>query len=196
MRKNKNAIALGLLGNSSWEHKIAVVDFSHDVAAGALTITKAGIILPPTNTSLQLGGPQDAFPDALTAISGTRQIGTGKAALAVLTGVFVVRFTPGSPPTIYNPASGTVKVSVSSVFGANGGNAVDLTAAFSLVAGGNFLDAIAITAPADRQYPVDGAAAIATAAQLFAGDAVYVTYVTTGAVDPSGKVLAVVLVYD
>lgn len=196
MRKNKNAIALGLLGASSWEHKIAVIDFSHDVLAGAASITKAGIILPPNNTSLQLGGPQDAFPDALAAISGTRQIGTGKAALAVLTGVFVVHFTPGSPPTVYQPASGTIKVSVSSVFNAIGGNAVDLTAAFSLVAAANFLDPVVITAPTDRQYPVDGAAAIATAAQLFAGDAVYVTWTTTGPVDPTGKVLAVVLVYD
>lgn len=195
MRKNRSAVATGLYGASSWEHKWVVVDFSHDVLAGANTITKAAIVLPIPNTSLATGGP-DAFPDALAAAVGARRIGSGSAPLAILTGVFVVHFTPGSPPTVYQPAGTTVQVFASSVVTTVGGNATALTGAFAVNAATNFIDPITITAPAERQVTVGGEALQTTSANLYGGDAVYVSYVTGGAIDPTGKVLAVILEFD
>lgn len=196
MRKNRNAVATGLYGASSWEHKWVIADFSHEVLAGAATITKSAILLPIPNTSLATGAP-DAYPDVLTAVVGARRIGSGAAPLAVLTGVFAVHYTPGSPPTVYNPAAGTTfQVFVSSVVTTVGGNATALTGTVLLNTAANFIDQMTITAPSERQVTVAGEALQTTSANLYAGDSVYVSYVTTGAVDPTGKVLAVVLQFD
>lgn len=197
MRKLKNAEALGLLsGQSSWEHKWAVVDFSHDVAAGAITMTKSGIVLPVLNTSLSTGSP-DNYPPALTAASGARVSGTGSGPLAILTGVFAVHYQPSVG--VYNPAAGTTfQVFVASIAtgGAGAGGVAALTGVAALNTGPSNVDQMAITAPTERQVSVDGSAPLATVAQLFAGDIVYVSYVTTGAVDPSGRILACVLFFD
>jgi hypothetical protein len=197
MRKLKNAMALGLgpLGQSAWEHKWVVVDFSHDIEAGALTIPKLAIVIPIPNTSLATGS-QDNYPDVLAATSGTRQIGSGGAPLAILTGVFLIHFVPGSPPTVYQPVTTTFQVFVSSVVTTVGGNATALTAAFNASAAVNFIDQVAITAPTERKVTIAGETPIATAAQLFAGDAVYVSMVTAGALTPTGDVLAVALQFD
>ena len=196
MRKLKNAIAQELLGASGWEHKYALVDFSHDVTVGALTIVKSAIVLPIPNTSLQMGSP-DEYPSALLAAVGNRKIGTGGGPLAILTGVFLVHYTPGSPATIYNPAGTTVQVKATSSVTSAGSNPDNLTGAFSAATGANLIDPVVITAPANRQPAnPNGLAALTTAAMLFAGDLIDVTYITAGAIDNTGKVLAVLLQYD
>jgi hypothetical protein len=196
MRKLKNAIAQELLGASGWEHKYFVVDFSHDVTAGALTIVKSAIVLPIANTSLQLGSP-DEFPPLLTAAVGNRKIGTGGAPLGILTGVFLAHYTPGSPATIYNPAGTTVQVKATSSVTTTGSNPDNLTAAFNAATGANLIDAVAITAPANRQpQNPNGTGLLTTAAMLFAGDLVDITYITAGAIDNTGKVLSVILQVD
>lgn len=196
MRKSRNAIAQGLYGQSSWEHKYFIVDFSHDIEAGALTVLKSGLILPIPNTSLQMRGPQDDFGALLTAAVGNRVIGSGKVPIAVLTGAFLAHYTPGSPMVVYQPAGTTFQVIVRSAAGVVGSNPDNLTAAFNAAAATNFVDPIAITAPANRQVSPDGQAVLTTAANLFPGDVLDVAMVTTGALTPTGSVLAMVLQLD
>lgn len=197
MRKNRNAISLGqsVLGASSWEHKWVWVDYSHDIEAGALTVTKLAFALPIPNTSLSTGSP-DPFPDVLTVASGTRQIGSGGQALAVLTGIFLVHLTPGSPPTVYQPVTTTFQVFVSSVVTTVGGNATALSGVFNASAAVNFIDQVTITAPTERRVSVAGEAPQSTVAQLYAGDAIYVSMVTAAALTPTGNVLGIGLLFD
>lgn len=196
MRKLRNAIAQELLGASGWEHKYALVDFSHDVTAGALTIVKSAIVLPIPNTSLQMGSP-DEYPGLLLAAVGNRKIGTGNSPLAILTGVFAIHYTPGSPATIYNPAGTNVQVKATSAVTTSGSNPDNLTGVFALNTGANLIDPVVITAPANRQpQNPNGTGLLTTAAMLFAGDLIDVTYITAGAIDPTGKVVAVLLQYD
>lgn len=196
MRKLKNAIAQELLGASCWEHKYFVVDFSHDITAGALTIVKSAIVLPIPNTSLQLGSPDD-FGPVLVAAVGNRKIGAGSVPLGILTGVFLAHYTPGSPAVVYQPAGTTVQIKAYSAVAAVGSNPDNLTAAFSAATGANLIDAVAITAPANRQpQNPNGTGLLTTAAMLFAGDLVDITYITAGAIDNTGKVLSVILQVD
>lgn len=194
MIKTRYAESLGLLSReSSWQLG-SVVDFSGVVFAGATTERQVAAVIPVTNPSHAMGSP-DNYPTelgpSLTAIVNGRQISTGAAPFAVLTGVFVAHVTAAG--AVYAPAATTtVQVKVSSTFTTAVGAATNLTGAFNVTTGANGIDPVTITAPADRQVGLSGTP-LATVAQLFNGDVLFVELVTTGALTVDPNIFAVML---
>ena len=194
MLKDRFTISDGLQAKeSSWRLGPCMVDFSGTVFAGATTERQIALVLPVTTGSHKIKSP-DTYPTedgrVLTAITNGRQVSTGSATFAELTGVFVAHITAAG--AVYSPAGTTVQVKVSSTFGANVGAAVNLTGAFNVTAATNGIDPVTITAPADRQLSIEGVAD-ATVALLFNGDVLFVELVTTGALTVDPNLLAVYL---
>ena len=195
MLKSRFTISDGLQAKESgWQPSLAdLADFSGRVFAGATTERTTVLVLPVTTGSHKIKSP-DNYPTedgrVLTAITNARQVSTGSAAFAQLTGVFVVHITAAG--AVYNPAGTTVQVKVSSTFTTNVGAAVNLTGAFNVATATNGIDPVTITAPADRQLSIEGVAD-ATVALLFNGDVLFVELVTTGALTVDPNIFAVFL---
>lgn len=193
MVKDRFSISDGIQAKESSWRLLKPIDFSGIVFAGATTERKTALVLPVSTGSHKIKSP-DSYPTedgrVLTAITNQRQVNSGSAAFAQLTGVFVAHVTSGG--AVYNPAGTTVQVKVINTVTTLVGTPVNLTGAFNVATATNGIDPVTITAPADRQLSIEGVAD-ATVALLFNGDIVIVELVTTGALTVDPNVLGVYL---
>ena len=193
--KARYEISAGLLGRESgWDiDTMPIADFGNVTLAGAGTIRCGFNTFPLVNVSGTVAASPDPEPYQLSTLAATnasRVAGSSTNPMSVLVGAYLVHITSGA--AVYQPAGSTVNVrSISTVTTAGAG--FTTVATINATTAANFVDAMVISSPAERQIATPTGTLLSTVAGLFNGDSTFCELVTSGALTVVGNLLYVEL---
>lgn len=161
-------------GASGWEiDDMPIADFGVNTSVAQNAFVRTGFhVFPLVNPFSALGSP-DAQPfqdpgGTLTAITGDRQVGSGRQVLVVCAGVFVVHMT-GAGAVYQPPATATVNIRVASAVAAvTGGLTTEAT--LNVTTAANIIDQAPIVATTGRTLTLGDAIARTNVFALYDGD--------------------------